>query len=252
MARVAIITGATGGLGAEFIRRVDSREDIDEIWAIGRNVNKLKELSDSYAKVKTIGVDLLDNGMEIISDKLTGEHPNVRLLINNAGIGYFGLYEEMDSQKVRDFCSLNCTIPSMLMTLVLPFMSEGSGILNISSASSYQPNPFLALYSASKVYLKNLSRALYVELKPRHINVTAVCPGWIDTEMLPKEKNGMKIRYTGMISAKKVVSKALKDNRKGKDMSTPGLFSKYFRLYSKVTPTKLLMNQWKRIIEKYI
>ena len=133
-------------------------------------------------------------------------------------------------------------------------MEKGiSGIeaLNISSASSYQPNPYLALYSASKVYLKNLSRALYVELKPKHINVTAVCPGWIDTEMLPKENNGKKIKYTGIISAKKVVSKALKDNLKGKDMSTPGLFSKYFRFYSKVTPTRIVMSQWKYIIRKY-
>ena len=252
MGRVAIVTGATGGLGMEFINSINSWNDIDEIWAIGRNIDKLNTLSSLYSKVRTICADLLDNGMELISDRLNKEHPDVRLLINNAGIGYLGLYEDMDSQKVQNFCNLNCTIPSMLITLVLPYMREGSGILNISSASSFQPNPYLAIYSASKVYLKNLSRALYVELKPKHINVTSVCPGWIDTEMLPKENNGKKIKYTGIISAKKVVSKALKDNLKGKDMSTPGLFSKYFRFYSKVTPTRIVMSQWKHIIRKYM
>ena len=252
MARVAIVTGATGGLGMEFVSSVNSRDDIEEIWAIGRNTDKLNALSSSFSKVRTICADLLDNGMELVANKLTNERPDVRLLINNAGVGYLGLYEEMDSQKIQNFCNLNCTIPSMLITLVLPYMREGSGILNISSASSYQPNPYLALYSASKVYLKNLSRALYVELKPKQINVTAVCPGWIDTEMLPKENNGKKIKYTGIISAKKVVSKALNDNLKGKDMSTPGLFSKYFRFYSKVTPTRIVMSQWKHIIRKYM
>ena len=97
-----------------------------------------------------------------------------------------------------------------------------------------------------------MSRALHVELKSQKITVTAVCPGWIDTDMLPREKDGKKIKYAGMISSEKVVEKALKDNRKGKDMSTPGWFSKYFRMYSKITPTKLVMRQWTRIIEQYI
>lgn len=252
MAGIAIITGATGGLGMEFMRAVNEWPDIDEIWAIGRNADKLSAISDSYKKAVPIQADLLDNGMEIISKKLSLEKPDVRLLINNAGAGYFGLFEKMDGKNVENYCNLNCTIPSVLISKVLPYMHEGSGIINISSASSFQPNPYLALYSASKVYLKNLSRALSMELAPKKITVTAVCPGWIDTDMLPHEKDGQSIKYTGMISAGKVVSTALKDYRKGKDISVPGGFSKWFRFYSKVTPTKIVMKQWMKITGKYI
>lgn len=252
MARVAIITGATGGLGMEFIHAISNREDIDEIWAVGRNQDKLNLLSNTYDKAVTIRVDLEKNGMEVISQKLLEEKPDVRILINNAGVGYFGLYENMGSQIAGAYCKLNCEIPSQMISIVLPYMQEGAGILNISSASSFQPNPYLALYSASKAFLKNLSRALSVELKPRKITVTAVCPGWIDTEMLPREKDGRKIKYVGMISAKEVVEKALKDNRKGKDISVPGFFAKWFRLYSKVTPTRIVMKQWKKIVGKYV
>ncbi len=252
MARVAIITGATGGLGTEFVSAVNKWDDIDEIWAVGRNADKLNDLSGLYKKVVAINADLLKNGTEVLSEKIAAEKPDIKLLINNAGAGYFGLYEKMDSSKVEDYCNLNCTVPSMLISCVLPFMSEGAGIINISSASSFQPNPYIALYSASKVYLKNLSRALSVELRARGITVTAVCPGWIDTEMLPHEKDGKHIKYAGMISAKKVVLTALKDYKKGKDMSTPGMFSKYFRFYSKVTPTRIVMRQWKHMVEKYI
>jgi len=111
---------------------------------------------------------------------------------------------------------------------------------------------FAFLFCTEKWGNSNLSRALSVELKPRKIQVTSVCPGWIDTDMLPREKDGKKINYMGMISAKKVAEKALSDNRKGKDMSTPGFFSKYFRLYSKVIPTGIVMKQWSKIIGKYI
>ena len=252
MARVAIITGATGGLGKEFMRFVSNDRSIDEIWAVGRNKDKLDELKKEYAGLVPVIADISLDGTDIIRKKLKEEKPEVRLLVNNAGVAYMGSYEEMGSDKVRNFCEINCTGVAVLISEVLGYMHEGSGIINVSSASSFQPNPYLALYSASKVFVKNLSRALFKELKPRKINVTAVCPGWVDTEMLPRERNGKKIRYTGMISAEKVVNTALKDNRNGKDISTPGFFSKYFRLYSKVTPTRLVMWQWEKMIGKYL
>lgn len=252
MARVAVITGATGGLGTEFTRVINSYDYIDEIWAVGRNTDKLNKLKEMYDKVIPVQADFSDNGMELLTHKLEEETPDIKLLINNAGVGYLGAYENMKPENVKAFCDINCTVPAELISVSLPYIHEGAGIINVSSASSFQPNPYLALYSASKVFLKNLSRALYEELKPRKIRVTAVCPGWIDTDMLPREKDGKKIKYTGMISAEKVVDKALKDNMKGKDMSAPGFFSKYFRFYSKVTPTRIVMKQWKAIIGKYL
>ncbi len=252
MRKIAIITGATGGLGQEFVRQLCSDDELQEIWAIGRNREKLEKLEAIDERIRTIEADLAADGMDILRRKLKESDPEVRLLVNNAGVGFMGLFEEMSTEQVESICRLNCSVPSELIADVLPYMQEGAAIINISSASSFQPNPYLAIYSATKVYLRNLSRALSVELKPRKISVTCVCPGWVDTGMLPREKNGKKIRYTGMIRAEKVVKKALRDSRKKRDMSCPGWFARYFRFYSKVTPTKLVMKQWTFAIRKYI
>jgi hypothetical protein len=176
----------------------------------------------------------------------------VKLLINNAGAAFLGHFENMGCEKIENMCMLNCCVPALLVSECLPYMKEGSGIINISSSSSFQPNPYLTMYSASKVFLKNFSRALGVELKKRGIKVTCSCPGWVDTGMLPEETNGKKIHYTGMISTEKVVSKALTDLRKGRELSLPSFFAKYFRVYSKYMPTKLVMGQWAWIMRKYV
>jgi len=251
MSRVAIVTGATGGIGSEFIRQIASDENIDEIWAVGRNAEKLDELASKYTKVVPLEADL-SKGIAEISDKLKSSKPDVKLLINNAGTGYMGYFDKMGTDKVESLCMLNCTVPAMLVSECLPYMKEGSGILNVASSSSFQPNPYLTMYSASKVFVKNFSRALGVELKKRGIKVTCSCPGWVDTGMLPKEKNGKKIHYTGMISTEKVVRKALADLRRGRELSLPSFFAKYFRVYSKLMPTKLVMGQWAWIMRKYV
>ncbi len=251
MSRVAIVTGATGGIGSEFIRQIASDENIDEIWAVGRNAEKLDKLISEYTKVVPLEADL-SKGIAEISDKLKSSKPDVKLLINNAGTGYMGYFDKMGTDKVESLCMLNCTVPAMLVSECLPYMKAGSGIINIASSSSFQPNPYLTMYSASKVFVKNFSRALGVELKNRGIKVTCSCPGWVDTGMLPKEKNGKKIHYTGMISTEKVVRKALADLRRGRELSLPSFFAKYFRVYSKLMPTKLVMGQWAWIMRKYV
>ncbi len=252
MARVAIVTGATGGIGIKFVERICLMDDIDEIWAVGRNKEKLNKLLEKSSKVFPVDADLAVDGVNVIADMIDRDKPDIRILINNAGIGYMGSYDDMGRNKVAACCTVNCTAPSELISIVLPFMKEGAKILNISSASSFQPNPYLTVYSASKVYLKNLSRALSVELKPRGITVTCVCPGWVDTGMLPKTKGGETIKYNGLISPDLVVDKALRDCSRGKDMSVPGYFAKYFRFYSKITPASLVMKLWVNAIKKYI
>ena len=131
-------------------------------------------------------------------------------------------------------------------------MSEGARILNISSASSFQPVPYLGLYASTKAFVRSYSRALNVELRDRGIICTAVCPGWIDTEMLPKERGGRTVRYPGLVSPGRVAAQALRDSAKGRDMSVCGLFVKYEHLLSKLLPQRLLMKLWLRGIRDYV
>ena len=252
MARIAIVTGATGGIGKKFVEQICLMEDIDEVWSVGRNKDKLAKLKADNAKAVIVEADLSDDGVSVIENLIKETSPDIRMLVNNAGVGYIGPFDNMDKEEISKMCRINCFAPSELIAIALPFMNEGARIINISSASSFQPNPYLTMYSAGKVYLRNFSRALSVELKPRKITVTCVCPGWVDTGMLPRTKDGKEIKYTGMIKADKVVSKALKDSSRGKDMSVPGFFANYFRFYSKITPTNLVMRQWVAGIRKYL
>lgn len=252
MKRIAIVTGATGGIGSVFVKQICLMDDIDEVWAVGRNKNKLEKLYSGNHKIVEIEADLGADGVSVISNLISAQTPDIKILVNNAGTGYMGAFENMNSEEVCAICKINCSVPSELISLSLPYMHEGARILNISSASSFQPNPYLAMYSASKIYLKNFSRALNVELKSRKITSTAVCPGWVDTGMLPRTRDGKEIKYVGLIAPETVVNKALKDSLRSKDMSVPGFFAKYFRVYSKLMPTNIVMNQWLRSIRKYL
>lgn len=98
--------------------------------------------------------------------------------------------------------------------------------MNISSASAFLPNPYINLYAASKAFERSYSRALNVEVASLGITVTAVYPSWVDTEMLTKTIKGNKVRFPGMVTAKNVAEKAIRDTKSGKDMSICSLYVK--------------------------
>lgn len=134
MKKIAIITGATGGLGKEFTK-ILCGEDLDEIWAIARNNQKLQELQNTFGeRVIPFRDDVSKReGIEIISERLLKEKPEVKYLVNNAGIGKMGAYNEFTMEEVEQFISLNCKAVVMLCMSVIPYMGKGSHILNLSS-----------------------------------------------------------------------------------------------------------------------
>jgi len=253
MKRIAIITGATGGIGREFVRQVSGYE-LDEIWAIGRNEVKLKELSDTYGeKIVLVTADLSEiSGIEKVERMLAEQKPEVRFLINNAGIAKMAACQTFSQEEMIRTIDVNCKAPVLLCNLCIPYMKQGSNILNIASASAFQPNPYINLYAASKAFERNYSRALNVELEGTGITVTAVCPGWVDTELLPKELNGKKVKYPGIVTAERVVRTALKDAEKKRDMSVCSLYVKCQHMNVKFMPQRLVMKIWIGAIKKYI
>ncbi len=120
----------------------------------------------------------------------------------------------------------------------------------MASASAFQPNPYIALYSASKSYLLSFTRSLNVELPD--VRCVAVCPGWVDTQMLPRGTGDSKARYPGMVSPARVVKAALRDAKRGRDVSVCSPLFQYLRLYSKLMPHRLVMKQWVGMIKKYL
>ena len=247
---IAIITGATGDIGEEFVRKLIGK--VDCIWAVGRNEIKLSALKDSYGdKIIPVKVDLADKD-EILSfcSKIEKEKPAIKYLVNNAGTAKMAPVSDFSPEEISDMLDINDKAATLICRACLPFMQKDSYILNIASASAFQPNPYIALYSASKAYLLSFTRSLNVENDD--ITCTAVCPGWVDTKMLPKTNKGKEIKYPGMVTAVKVVDAALKDCKKGKDVSVCSFYYRYMRFLSKVMPHRTLMKFWVRGIRQYI
>nr|WP_207721136.1 SDR family NAD(P)-dependent oxidoreductase [Anaerofilum hominis] len=251
--KIAIVTGASGGIGQEFVQEL-IKEALDEIWVIGRNKQRLFALKDEFGeKIIPVCKDLTDRAdLLSISDLLKGRDLTVKWLVNNAGTAKMAPSTDLSFLEIEQTIDLNCKAPITLMNICIPFMEKGSKILNISSASAFQPVPFINLYASTKAFERNYSRALNKELKSAGITVTAVCPSWVDTPMLTKELNGKSIRFPGIVTPEKVVKKALKDAKKGKDMSICSLYVKCQHINVKLLPQTLTMKIWLHSIKKYL
>lgn len=253
MKKIAIVTGASGGIGKAFVEEL-TKEPLDEIWVIGRSKERLLQLQDTFGTIIfPICIDLTKTSeLPSISDLLKERSCHIQWLVNNAGIARMAPSMDFPLSEIEQTIDLNCKAPIALMNICIPFMEKGAHILNISSASSFQPVPHINLYAATKVFERSYSRALNVELKPYDITVTAVCPSWVDTELLTKEIDGKNVHFPGIVAPGKVAKKAMKDAKRGKDMSICSFYVKCQHLNVKLMPQKLTMKLWMHDIKKYL
>ncbi len=251
--KIAIVTGATGGLGKEFVRLL-CFEDINEIWAVARNTEKLDLLrSELGSKVIPVSADLaMDESYQLIKEMLYAQQPQVRYLINNAGGGRMDPSISFSDPYIEHGIAAHCTAVAVLCNASIPYMSSGCHIINIASQSAFQPVPYINLYAASKAFVCSYSRALNVELEGTGIVVTVACPGWIRTDLLEEERNGHAIKFPGMAMPHAVAAKTLGDAKKGKDISVYGVYVKYLHLLAKLFPHRMVMKSWMRSIKNYI
>ncbi|MGN0537032.1 MAG: SDR family NAD(P)-dependent oxidoreductase [Acutalibacteraceae bacterium] len=250
---IAIVTGATGGIGKAFVNELTKEETLDEIWIIGRNKERLAEIKEQYGK-KIIPICMdLTNMQDLLSirDLLT-EEICISYLINNAGIAHMMPSKDFSAEEIKKTIDLNCNVPVTLTNYCIPFMKRGSKIINVSSAAAFQPVPFINLYAATKAFEYSYSRALNMELKSVGITVTSVNPSWVDTNMLEKEMNGKKVKFHGIVSPEMVAEKGIKDAKKGKEVSVCSFYVKCQRLNVKLLPHKLVMKIWIHSIKKYL
>lgn len=246
---VAIITGASSGFGKEFVRLLVNDSSVNEIWAVARNEDKLQNLIKEFGKkIKVFSVDLSDkDAIKALESTIVNADINIVYLINNAGYAKFCSYSELDSYESVNMIDLNISAVVSMGLICIPFMKRGSHIINIASQASFQPLPYLNLYSSTKAFVRNYSRALNVELKNKGISVTAVCPGWMETALFERAKIGAAKgvnNFVGMTTPDKVAAKALTDARKNKDISVYGIFTKLTHMISKIIPQRMMMKLW--------
>lgn len=250
MKNIAIITGASSGIGKEFVKILDN-ENFDEIWGIALEEEKLKLLKNEIkSKIKVFALDLTDaESFEKIKEKLTKEKPNVKWLVNCSGFGKFGRVDEIELKYSESMIDLNCKALVKMTEIVLPYMKENSNIVQIASIAAMQPVPYLTTYAATKAFVLSYSRGLRMELKSKKINVTCVCPFWTKTNFFnvakqTKATNEVVTKYVVMYDATKVVKKAIKDTKKKKQVSIYGFKSKLQSFFVKLMPVSLIMNMW--------
>ena len=248
---VAIITGASSGIGSELVKQLENYvSGVDEIWVIARREKLLEELKDkTKIPLKPISLDLTDaESINVLEQRLKESGKEVDVLINCAGYGKFGSYADIENSAALGMIDLNCRALVGITNITLPFMKRGAKILQICSISSFQPLPLMSVYAASKVFVLNYSRALWMELKPREISVTALCPGWVDTAFFKTAtdtKNPKAVtKYTFMQTPERVVKQGLKAMKKGKMQSIVGGQNKILYVLNKILPVKLVMKIW--------
>ena len=180
---VALITGASAGLGAEFARQLSRRGH--RLVLAARRKERLQELAAQLGNARAVTIDLgLPGAAAQLMTDIADSGERVDLLINNAGFGLRGYFAEQDPARLRQMIDLNCGVLTELCRAVLPQMIEqrSGAILNVASTAAFQPGPGMAVYYATKAFVLSLSEALHEEGKPHGVKVTALCPGPTRTE----------------------------------------------------------------------
>ncbi len=248
---IAIVTGASSGMGREFVRQLPQFVLVDEIWAIARRKEALESLRDEMeVPVRPLPLDLCEQAsFETFAALLEAEHPDVKLLVNAAGFGKFGAYQKIPIGDECKMIDLNCKAPLRMTRLTLPYMRAGSHILQLDSLSAFQPVPYITTYGATKAFVLSYTRAMNQELKAQGIRMMAMNPGWVKTEFFNhafQTNGGNEVQYFDRLyEAKDCVATGLKDlYHSKKDYSVHGLPVRMQVRMVKLLPHSLVMKIW--------
>ena len=181
----ALITGASSGIGRELARLLARR--CGHLVLVGRNRERLEDLARELSAIPGLRVTVAPADVSRREDclRLFADHPDVDLLINNAGFGDFGAFCDTSLDKDLSMIDTNVKGLHTLMKLYLPPMVErDSGhILNVASIAGFMPGPLMATYYATKAYVVRLSEAVRKELRARgsRVRISILCPGPVET-----------------------------------------------------------------------
>ena len=246
--KTAIITGASCGLGEEYVKQViEQMPEVEEIWLIARRLEKLEMLASRFAKyrIRCLSLDLTDTeSFETYRRELETAKPQILLLINNAGYGKLGFVAQANYAEQAGMVDLNCRALTAVTVLSLPYIQRGAGILNVSSIASFAPTPRMTVYSATKAYVSAFSKSLGEELRPHGITVHTVCPGPMATNFLEVADIVGRSRTFETLPychPEQVAKKSLARLLRGKSWYTNRLLYKLYRVLCKLIPHSLVM-----------
>lgn len=225
MKKIIVVTGASSGMGVCFAKQL-AVENPDELWIVARRKDRLEDLKkeielENKTSVRVVDMDI--SGAEgarrlnsvFLEEKSRGDF-EISVLVNNAGFGTYGEFANTDVNREMEMVDLDCTSLTGITGFALPYMKKGGRIINTASLASFMPLGNFAVYGACKAYVLSFSIALAAELKPKGINVTALCPGPVSTEFANVASNGARPKVRHGLSPEKTVEHAIKASRKGR------------------------------------
>ncbi|HUG45735.1 MAG TPA: SDR family oxidoreductase [Sphingomicrobium sp.] len=239
---VALVTGASAGLGEEFARQLSARGH--RLVLAARRKDRLDALAAQLGNARAVEMDLSRPGAaaELMID-ITSAGETVELLVNNAGFGLHGRFDKADPDRLRQMVDLNCGALTDLGRAVLPAMIErrSGGILNLASTAAFQAGPGMAVYFATKAYVLSLSEALHEEVRRFGVKVSALCPGPTRTEFgeVAGFTNGGAFDRISMDSAT-VVREGLEALERNKAVAITGRLNKLGAFSTRLVPRALV------------
>jgi short-subunit dehydrogenase len=251
MKNIAIITGASSGIGKEFFLSLNERkEGLDEIWVIARSADKLEALrTETDVPLRVIPLDLSSaTATKELEQVLEAEKPSIQYLICASGFGRFNAIEDDSAEVLENMVDLNCRSIVGTTRAAFPYMAKGGAMILIASVAALQPIPYIATYGATKAFVLSYGRALNKELrKARGARCLCVCPFWTKTAFFDRayaEKTIVK-KYVVMYKPEQIVKRAWKDLKKKKrDVSIHGVTARGQALLVKLLPHRLVMWIW--------
>ena len=250
---VVIITGASSGIGAEFARQL--KPFADEFWFVARRLERMEELRDTLGDAaKIIPADLTtDEGVEAVREALNTEKPSVKYLVNAAGFGNFGSFDQLPESDIVKMIDLNVKALVRITHMCIPYMEKGGRIVELGSGSCFTPLPYFNVYASSKSFVLHYTKALNFEIKKYGIRATCFCPGWVHTEFLGKATAPDGVSYPKatkpLLRCEKVVRGCLKAVKRGRAMYVTNWYTKLQHVLFKLVPDCLLSKTWLKMLK---
>lgn len=254
---LALVTGASGGIGEAFARELAKRGG--DLALAARSADKLEalagELRTAGAEAHVFPADLgAPDGPAKLMDAVHEAGLTVDLLVNNAGFGDLEPFDRADAGKLTDMINLNVRALTELSHAVTPGLIERGrgGIINIASTAAFLPGPGMATYYATKAFVLSLSEALHVEMKPKGVTVTAVCPGptWSGFQDAADMQGSKLLQASRMMTPDDVARIGMDGFEKKKRVVVTGVSNKITIAIAKLTPKSLLMKAVSGLQEK--
>ncbi|MDO5015607.1 MAG: SDR family NAD(P)-dependent oxidoreductase [Eubacteriales bacterium] len=256
--RIAVITGASVGLGAEFAKQIAQTagpEQLDELWLVARGAERLRQMADTLPlPCRCFALDLTEEAnLKELAKAFADEQVDIRYLVNNAGYGTQGPFAEVEEAKLMACLDLNIRALVQLTHMAKPYLSRESQVFQISSVSAFMPQPNYAVYSSSKTFVLHFAKALEAEWKREGIKVVAVCPNLMATDFCERAEmpvQTLKVKALGLEQPERVVRVALRAGRKGRAVALSSFSGKLLRLAGKLLPHNFIL--WiERVLSLY-